>query len=140
MKNKIEKTKNQLFNKKQFDPNYQPSKGNTNRLPSMCIPDMSLGIKQLLQNHTRGIHSDIHVNQPQFFDTEIPNFHDITDREHYREQLNIAKTNLEQQIATEHKQKLLDVENQKKASLIAAEQLNLQTTPTQPTDPSQNPK
>jgi hypothetical protein len=106
----------------------------------MCIPDMSLGIKQLLQNHTRGIHSDIHVNQPQFFDTEIPNFHDITDREHYREQLNIAKTNLEQQIATEHKQKLLDIENQKKASLIAAEPLNLQTTPTQPTDPSQNPK
>ena len=57
--------------KKQFqtDPYYMP--GETNTQPSLTVPDQTLGIKELLNNHTRGISSNVKMYEGQYFDTEI---------------------------------------------------------------------
>lgn len=53
----------------------------------MTTPDMSLTVKKLLEDHSRGLHSDVHVAKGEYFHTEIPIFQDITERYEYAEQL-----------------------------------------------------
>ena len=53
----------------------------------MTQPDMSLTVLQLLQNHTRGLHSDINVQSDGYYDTDIPQFDDITDFYEWKKQL-----------------------------------------------------
>jgi hypothetical protein len=48
---------------------------------------MSLTVKELLQNHSRGIHSDISNNEGQYFETEIPRFNDITEAIQHKQNL-----------------------------------------------------
>lgn len=48
---------------------------------------MSLTVKELLLNHSRGIHSDIKHYEAQYFETEIPKFDDITEQIEYKEKL-----------------------------------------------------
>lgn len=56
--------------------------------PSLTVPDQSLSILTLLQNHTRNIQSDVHIYQdPQYFEEEIPQFDDPTERQEYIEEL-----------------------------------------------------
>lgn len=74
--------------RRQFQSNRKPSKGETNNLPSLTTPDMSLSILELLTNHSRGIHSDVYVHQsPQYFEQEIPKFDDITESDEYKQNL-----------------------------------------------------
>lgn len=56
---------------------------------------MALTVKELLQNHSRGILTDT-FREPLYFDAEIPNFDDITEEIAYKEEL---------------KEKLKDIEN-----------------------------
>lgn len=80
--------KNETLNfRRQFNPNYEPYPGETSDLPSETVPDQSLTIAELLKNHVRGISSDVQNNEGQFFDTEIPVFHDLTEEVEYKEQL-----------------------------------------------------
>lgn len=53
---------------------------------------MSLTVKELLLNHSRGIPSPVQNTDAQYFDTFIPKFDDITEEIEHREML---KTNLE---------------------------------------------
>lgn len=71
----------------QFDPTYNGSQGEINNEPSETVPDLSLTVRQLLTNHSRGIHSDVAENKGEYFDQEIPQFYDITDRINYKNQL-----------------------------------------------------
>jgi len=48
---------------------------------------MSLTVIQLLQNHTRGLHSDINVRSDGYYDTDIPQFEDITEFYEWKKQL-----------------------------------------------------
>jgi len=48
---------------------------------------MSLTCKELLLNHSRGISSNVHNYDPQYFDTEIPRFDDIVEEKQYKEDL-----------------------------------------------------
>jgi len=48
---------------------------------------MSLTVKELLLNHSRGINSNVHNYEPQYFDTEIPIFDDIVQEKQYKEDL-----------------------------------------------------
>lgn len=69
----------------QFDITY---KGHEGKIPvgeTQTEPDMTLRLGQLLERHSRG--RDIPMQQPLFFDTEIPTFSDLTDISRYRDQL-----------------------------------------------------
>lgn len=118
--------------RRQFNPEYKGSEGEINTMPSQTVPDMSLSIQELLLNHSRGIHSEIKNYEGQYFEDEIPIFHDITEM-------------------VEHKQELLDrikeVENDIKATRAAkikadkakAEKAktNQPETPQEPSEPSE---
>jgi len=125
MKKPSKKTKN-THSKivKQFQEIPPTFKGHTNTMPSMTVPDMTLTVKQLLHNHTRGIHSDVSHNEPMYFDSEIPIIDDITDLIAYREDLKAREIALKAKIKQEHDNKIL--EHQK---LIIAQQeaLNKET-------------
>jgi len=89
----------------QFDETYQGHPGITIEGVSMTIPDMTLTIKELLINHTRGISSDIPELEGHYFDTEIPVLEDLTDLENYREQLKQREKELTERIKAEQASK-----------------------------------
>lgn len=51
----------------------------------MTQPDMTLSVKDLLNNHSRS--SNVQMKDPQYFDQEIPVFDDITQQIEYKEEL-----------------------------------------------------
>ena len=57
---------------------------------SETVPDMSITVRQLLENHSRGKESTVEVRKPLYFEVPIPTINDITDVNAYREQLNQA--------------------------------------------------
>ena len=102
--------------RRQFNDNYEGSKGEKNNLPSQTQPDMSLSVKDLLRNHSRS--SEVAMRKPQYFDTEIPQFDDITEAIEYKKDLEERAKELGQQIKDEKevaKTKRLSDEKKKKA-------------------------
>lgn len=69
----------------QFDLTYNGHPGKEVKGESKTEPDMTLSLGTLLERHTRG--KDIPVNEPLYFETQVPTFSDLTDIERYREQL-----------------------------------------------------
>ncbi len=120
--------------KLQFNPNYIPSKGEENTMPSLTRPDMSLSILTLLTNHSRGISSDVHEHRAQFFGVEIPKFDDITEEIAYKEELleqaRQIQLTADEEITAKRKY-LKDTQKaaKEKAILDAQELLNVPPTP-----------
>lgn len=71
----------------QFDPSYEGSLPEKNTEPSMTQPDMTLSMRELLINHTRGLGIMAKHHEGFYYDTEIPQFDDMTDIDAYREYL-----------------------------------------------------
>lgn len=103
MKNQSQRTKKSHSRlKKQFTEKPYLFKGETFTKPSLTVPDLSLTVKQLLINHTRGIPSDISHNEPMYFDTEIPIIDDITDLDAFRQDLKAREKALSLKIKEEN--------------------------------------
>ena len=54
---------------------------------TQTVPDQTLGIRELLERHTRGVPLGVNTVQGEYFDTEIPRFDDLTDMLEYKKQL-----------------------------------------------------
>lgn len=63
----------------QFDIDVPVYKGFKDEGTSMTVPDQSITVRQLLENHTRGVGNDVKIHQPLYFETELPVLRDITD-------------------------------------------------------------
>ncbi len=113
--------------KTQFNLAYKGAIGEINTLPSLTEPDMSLSILELLTNHSRGISSDVHISQPEFFGTEIPRFDDITEEIEYKESLKDQLQKAEQLAKDEHEhrkqQRITDAKTKKDLDLLNAKKL-----------------
>lgn len=120
------KTRKPVF-RMQFDPNYKGAAGETSDKPSETVPDMSISIRKMLENHTRGTHSDVHVHEANYFETEIPRIDDITDLMLYREDLYERKAKIEEEIKAANKARE-ELKNKQKVE-----------TPEQPEKPPQKP-
>ncbi|AXQ65954.1 MAG: hypothetical protein [Microviridae sp.] len=131
MKKQTEKTKN-THSKiiKQFQNTPPTFKGETNNSPSMTVPDMTLTVKQLLHNHSRGIHSDVSHNEPMYFDHEIPNIDDITDLVAFRNDIKAREKALKAKIKEENDLKILEQQKLFKAEQNALKQQNEKSTAT----------
>jgi hypothetical protein len=131
MKKQLEKTKSLPSKiKKQFQNTPPTSKGETNNSPSMTVPDMTLTVKQLLHNHSRGIHSEVSHNEPMYFDSEIPIIDDITDLIAYREDLKAREKALKAKIKLDHDNKMLEHQKLIKAEQDALNEQNEKPTAT----------
>ncbi|AXL15641.1 hypothetical protein [Microviridae sp.] len=111
MKKSTNKTKKQFSNprlRKQFQTTPLQFKGEINDQPSLTVPDLTLTIKQLLVNHSRGIQSDVSHNEPMYFDTEIPIIDDITDLDAFRQDLKAREKALSLKIKQENDKHLAD--------------------------------
>ena len=75
--------------KVQFDITYGGTPGVEMDGESETIPDMNLTVRQLLENHSRGLDSNVKVRQPLYFDMEVPTIRDITDVEKYKKALEL---------------------------------------------------
>ncbi len=131
MKKQTEKTKN-THSKiiKQFQNTPPTFKGETNNSPSMTVPDMTLTVKQLLHNHSRGIHSDVSHNEPMYFDHEIPNIDDITDLVAFRNDIKAREKALKAKIKEENDLKILEQQKLFKAEQNALKEQNEKPTAT----------
>lgn len=102
--------------RKQFQSDYYMP-GQTNNSPSLTVPDQTLGIKELLNNHTRGISSNVKLYEGQYFETEIPVIDDLTDLEAFRADLKAreialnTKIKADDELKRQKRQELLDKEN-----------------------------
>lgn len=70
---------------------------------SQTVPDMNLTVRQLLQNHTRGLSNDRHIKDPLYFDIQIPKIQDITDVDEYKTYLKDMLDKTEAFLAEEKK-------------------------------------
>ena len=46
---------------------------------TQTVPDQNMGIRELVDRHTRGVPLGVNSRQGEYFDTEIPVFEDLTD-------------------------------------------------------------
>jgi hypothetical protein len=69
-------------------------------------PDQTKSIRDLLDNHTRGIPLGVKTRQGEYFDTPIPRFDDLTDMLEYKAQLMDRNKELNKLIQTEKKEAL----------------------------------
>lgn len=124
----------------QFDIGYDGNPGKIMNGDSDTMPDMSLTVRQLLENHTRGKNSEVEVRQPLYFESEIPNLRDLTDIDQYKQRLQEQLADVNQFIAEEQQQKQDEAEQKaesiqndsKKQTEKAGTQLSI------PTDNSTN--
>lgn len=110
--------------RRQFDPHYHGHTGELNNEPSKTVPDQTLTIRQLLNNHARGIKSDVREYQGEYFeDQEIPIVDDINDLAEMR---------------TDLKNRQIDIEDQIKA-MEDAKEIELPQPPLPPQNPTKSP-
>ena len=83
----IEKGETQTRFRVQFDVGYRGTPGKVMDQEGHTIPDMNLTVRQLMENHTRGIDDSMHAKQPLYFEHIIPRIEDITDVQKYKEYL-----------------------------------------------------
>jgi len=72
--------------------------GSVNTGKSMTVPDQTISLKKLLENHTRGIPSPVKMLEGQYFDTEIPHVDDLTDLAALRARLEELELQLKEQV------------------------------------------
>ena len=84
-------------------PNYTGKKMSDELL---TIPDQTLTIRNLLDNHTRGIPLGVNTRVGEYFDTEIPRFDDLTDMLEYKRQLMDKNKEINKLIKEEKKEAL----------------------------------
>ena len=77
---------------------YKGSQGKTMKQGSETIPDQNMGIRELLDRHSRGVPSGVNSKKGEYFDTEIVRYEDLTDMIEHKKQLNKQKSELMQKI------------------------------------------
>lgn len=108
----------------QFNLKHKPDKGEVNNMDSMTLPDDCLSLRQLLQNHTRGISSSVTQREAIYTgDTLVKNHQDITDEVEEVKDLKRREKELEQQIKKEHEEQEEKSKQQAKAKKEAEEDL-----------------
>lgn len=101
---KVIKTKPKVIKKPIIYTQYgnaAPLKGKIMDDTLNTIPDQTKTIRELLDNHSRGIPLDVKEQKGEYFDTEIPRFDDLTDLMEYKAQLKDKEKELNKQIAAE---------------------------------------
>ena len=51
------------------------------------VPDQNMGIRELLDRHSRGVPLGVNSRQGEYFDTEIPIYEDLTDMLEHKKDL-----------------------------------------------------
>jgi len=100
--------------------------GKTMKTGTQTIPDQTMGMRELLDRHTRGVPLGVNTRQGEYFDTEITRFEDLTDMIEHKKMLKGKQRELNAQIklakekqAKEQNAKVKEVEksdSQKKAT------------------------
>lgn len=98
------------------------------------LPDQTLTIRNLLDNHTRGIPLGVNTRVGEYFDTEIPRFDDLTDMIEYKEQLMEKNKEINKLIREEKKEALeklkkIPVETDKELKERVSEETSNQNNP-----------
>lgn len=124
MKKTIKKT-TKVVNKKpiiytQYG-NTPPLKGKIMSDEINTIPDQTKTIRELLDNHSRGIPLGVNEQKGEYFDTPIPVFTDLTDIMEYKHQLKEKEAEINKIIA-EEKAKNLEKLKEQKPNTLEAEQ------------------
>ena len=101
--------------------NTPPLKGKKMSDEIMTIPDQTKTIRELLDNHSRGIPLGVNEQKGEYFDTKIPVFTDLTDIMEYKHQLKEKEAEINKLIAEEKAKKLEELK-QTKPDTLEAEQ------------------
>ena len=112
-------------------PNY---KGKKMSEELHTLPDQTLTIRNLLDNHTRGIPLGVNTRVGEYFDTEIPRFDDLTDMIEYKQQLMEKNKEINKLIREEKKEALdklkkIPVETDKELKERVSEETSNQNNP-----------
>ena len=91
--------------KHQYDPDYKPNKGSDNQDESVTQPDMTLSLRQIMMNHTRGIGLGVNINQGIYSETDVHYFDDFTDMVEHAEYLQEQTDIINREIEAENKKR-----------------------------------
>ena len=99
--------------------NAAPLKGKKMDNKLNTIPDQTKTIRELLDNHSRGIPLGVNDQKGEYFDTPIPVFTDLTDIMEYKNQLKEKEAEVNKLIAEEKAKNLEKLKEQKPDTLEA---------------------
>lgn len=86
----------------QFNPDYIQDKGEINTNPSKTVPDQSISLRKLLDNHTRGVPSHAIHREAMYTDSEIPDIQDLNDVKVWRDKIHAEMQTIENVAKKEH--------------------------------------
>lgn len=98
-----------------FDPNYKGSPGEYNEEASETIPDQSMTIQEMLENHVRGIANPVAENAGEYFDSEIPRHEDMVNEMEYKQELKKRYEEAEKTVQEELSKEKTNKEKKEKA-------------------------
>lgn len=109
--------------KTQFTKGYKGSAGESNFGVSQTVPDQTIPLRKLLDNHSRGIPSPgATMYEPQYFNTEVPRMDmDINELQEMRLNLEEEERAIKQQIEAEKAAKEAAREQKKLKEALRAE-------------------
>lgn len=91
--------------RKQFTPKYKGTPGPKCDQTQVTVPDQNLTIRQLLDNHSRGLPMGAAALRAEFFDTEIPVIQDLTDIPKYKKSLQKKEKALKAKLKAEKEER-----------------------------------
>lgn len=94
----------------QFEEKYKGSASDIKFGKSRTVPDLSLTINEMLEQHTRGQGLSVAIKEGHYFETVIPRLEDITDLNERRIELRKIARELDDELRRQKKEK--EQENQ----------------------------
>jgi len=85
---------------------------------------MSLSLKELITNHTRGISPAVHTYQGEYFENEIPQINDLTDLDARRATITDQANHEVQEAKKRRENRIKQVREAKLAKAIADKNQN----------------
>jgi hypothetical protein len=120
--------------KTQFNPSYKGTEGQRFTLPSKTKPDDSMTVAQMLRQHQSGIIPNVSdYGQDGYFETEIPQVHDLVELMERRAELNHQQLDLEDAI------KVAELERRNRKQQADAEKRPPEQPPKEAPKPPQKP-
>lgn len=101
----------------QFDMSYQGVPGKKMDGSSQTLPDQSITVRHMLQDHVRGKDGNVRAMKPLHFDHEVPVLRDLSDIDNYRDHLQEKLRQTDEFIAREEARK---AEEEERARAVEA--------------------
>lgn len=106
-------------------------KGKKMDTTTQTVPDQNMGIRELLNRHTRGVPLGVNSRKGEYFDTEIVRYDDLTDMLEHKQDLKKQERELNARIKQQKASEKAEKENLSTNQSVENTNTQKKTTPSE---------